>query len=207
VPIALRIPDKVAGYYGTMDRRSSAALPVRAHPLTFGVILFLASDAMFFAALFAAYYALRSIDSPWPPSGVRLDVGGSTIGTAMLGASDFMLVLSSRALGRQRFRAARRSLLAAIALGVAFLVVAVNGWLHATFTIASHAYGSLFYTMTGIHALHVAVGIVLLSGLAIGVHRPAFTAANRAGAQAIGAYWHFVFVVWLFIWGSIYWIR
>ena len=191
-----------------MQQRAPARpLSFRAHPLIFGVVLFLASESMFFAGLFAAYFDLRERTQAWPPPGVQLNVVESSIGTLLLAASSGMMLLMSRALDRGRVGAARSCLGAAIVLGIVFLAIAIHGWAHATFAIDSHAYGSLFYAMTGFHALHVTAGILLLAALLLGLRAPAFTADHRAGAEAVAYYWHFVFVVWLGIWATIYLIR
>lgn len=180
---------------------------LRAHPLVFGVVLFLASELMFFAGLFAAYFDLRSGTAVWPPGDVQLNLAESGIGTVLLALSSGTALLMTRALSRNRVKLARAFLGAGIVLGIAFLAIAMHGWSKNTFHVGTHAYGSIFYAMTGFHALHVAVGILLLGGLFFGVSSPAFRSNHRAGAEAISYYWHFVFIVWLGIWGTIYLIR
>lgn len=182
-------------------------LALRAHPLVFGVVLFLASELMFFAGLFAAYYDLRSQTPHWPPSGVHLNLLESGIGTLVLALSSGAMLLVTRALRRNDARRARAWTGLAIVLGILFLAVAMHGWSKNTFGVASHAYGSIFYTMTGFHALHVLVGIILLGALFFGLRSNALRTNNRAGAEAIMYYWHFVFIVWLGLWGTIYLIR
>lgn len=190
------------GYAGREDR-----LAVRGHTLILGVMLFLASELMFFAAWFAAYFDLRGQAKQWPPPGVHLDTAESSAGTALLALSSLFVYLAVRDVGAGRPGRARAWLLATIGCGVAFLAIAVHGWSKNTFTFATHAYGSVFYGMTGFHAAHVTAGIVLLALLAAGVNRPAFRGANAAGAEAISYYWHFVLVVWLGLWAVIYFVR
>jgi len=182
-------------------------LAVRAHPLVFGVALFLASELMFFAGLFAAYFDLRSGSTLWPPPGLHLDTLQSAFGTLMLGISSFTMIGMTRALARAAPSRAYAWLFSGILAAVAFVVIAVSGWQSDGFTIASHAYGSLFFAMTGFHLLHVIAGIVLLLALFFGLRTAALTADHRAGAEAIMYYWHFVFIVWLGIWGTIYFLR
>ena len=187
--------------------RVESPLAIRAHPLVFGVVLFLASELMFFAGLFAAYFDLRSQATVWPPSDVHLDVVSASIGTLLLFASSVAMVLMTKALARQRYRAAHGWLASGIVCGIAFIAIALTGYAKNTFSIASNAYGSLYYTMTGFHLLHVAAGIILLVGLYFALRSPAINANQRAGAEAISYYWHFVFVVWVGIWCAIYLIR
>ncbi|MDQ2679508.1 MAG: cytochrome c oxidase subunit 3 [Candidatus Eremiobacteraeota bacterium] len=182
-------------------------LALRAHPLVFGVVIFLASELMFFAGLFAAYYDLRSQTLHWPPADVHLNLLESGIGTLLLALSSGAMLLVSRAFSKQDTKAARTWTGVAAVLGVLFLAIAMHGWSKNTFGVASHAYGSVFYTMTGFHALHVLVGVGLLCALFFGLRSSALRANNRAGAEAIIYYWHFVFIVWLGIWGTIYLIR
>jgi cytochrome c oxidase subunit 3 len=188
-------------------RHRESPLGIRAHPLVFGVVIFLASELMFFAGLFAAYFDLRSQTAQWPPPNVHLDMLASSAGTSLLFFSSVVMFLMTRALDRNRYRAAYGWLAAGILCGVAFIAIALDGYTKNTFTIASSAYGSLFYAMTGFHLLHVAAGIILLVALFFGLRGGALTANHRAGAEAISYYWHFVFIVWVGIWGAIYLIR
>lgn len=163
---------------------------------------------MFFAALFASYFDLRATHAGnWPPPGVHLDIVESSIGTALLLLSDVFMVGTARALDRGRSMAARWWTAAAIVAALAFVALSLHGWSKNTFGVATHAYGSLYYTMTGFHLLHVMAGIGLLCALLIGMRSQALLSQRRAGAEAMTYYWHFVFVVWLGVWGSIYLLR
>jgi cytochrome c oxidase subunit III len=186
---------------------SIAPLPIRAHPLVFGVVLFLASELMFFASLFAAYYNLRTLAKVWPPPDVHLDLVEATIGTVILAASSGCALYATRAIDKRLFAHARIGLALTLFLGTIFLLISIHGWLHNDFGISTHAYGSLFYAMTGFHALHVSAGLILLTGLLLGPGARGFVADDRAGAEAISYYWHFVTIVWLGIYGTIYWVR
>ena len=73
--------------------------------------------------------------------------------------------------------------------------------------IATNAYGSIYYALTGFHLLHVIAGIGILVALLVGMRSRALLANHRAGAEAMTYYWHFVFVVWLGIFATIYFVR
>jgi cytochrome c oxidase subunit III len=179
----------------------------RAHPLVLGVVFFLASELMFFAALFASYFNLRAGDTPWPPAGVHLNVVESSLGTVLLLLSSCVMLLTTRALDRGRPRAARWWTATAIVCAAAFIALSLHGYSQNSFTITTNAYGSIYYAMTGFHLLHVTAGVGLLITLLVGLQSPALRASHRAGAEAMSYYWHFVFIVWIGIWGTIYFIR
>ncbi|MBV9232698.1 MAG: heme-copper oxidase subunit III [Candidatus Eremiobacteraeota bacterium] len=187
--------------------RPLAPLPVRAHPLVLGVVLFLASELMFFAALFAAYYDLRANRSQWPPPYAHPNAIEGAIATLLLFAASLVMVLAGRAMDRDRLRAARWWTLSAIVAAVSFVAQSLRGYAHNGFSVATDAYGSIYYTMTGFHLLHVIAGIGILAALFVGMRSRALTANRRAGSEAMTYYWHFVFVVWLGIFATIYLVR
>jgi cytochrome c oxidase subunit III len=184
-----------------------ASLPIRAHPLVFGVVIFLASELMLFASIFAAYYDLRSIDAQWLPPGVHLDLTGASLGAALMVLSAALLAVARNAWMRRAFDPARLLVFAVALCGVAFITLSLEEWAHTTFTIATDAYGSTFYLMTGMDVLHAVAGVLLLLGLGIGMTRRAFTSENFAGAEAIGYFWWFVVLVSLAVYGTVYLVR
>jgi cytochrome c oxidase subunit 3 len=182
-------------------------VPIRAHPLVLGVVLFLASELMFFAALFASYYDLRVSASVWPPADAHLDQLEGASGTFLLLLSSVFTVLASRAAGRGKPAAGRAWFGAAAFSALAFIVLSLHGYADNGFGIASSAYGSIYYTLTGFHLLHVIVGIGILIALMTGLTSPALRANQRAGFEAMTYYWHFVFIVWVGIYATVYLIR
>jgi cytochrome c oxidase subunit 3 len=189
------------------EARSLAPLPIRAHPLVFGVVLFLSSELMFFAALFASYFDLRENHAQWPPPMVHLNTFEAAFGTFLLFAASVVMVLATRALDRSNFRAARWWTASAIVAAFGFVLESLHGYAGNGLGIATNAYGSIYYAMTGFHLLHVIAGIGILSALLVGMRSRALLVNQRAGAQAMTYYWHFVFVVWLGLFVTIYFIR
>ena len=183
------------------------SLAVRAHPLVFGVVVFLASESMLFAGLLAAWYDLRGQSAHWPPVGVQLDPAGAAFGTALLGLGSIMMLIAQNAAIQKHRGRARAMLVLTIFCALGFTYIALREWHQANFQIATDAYGTLFYVLTGTHLAHVLVGAVLLLALTLFLGRPAFTAEHQAGVEAIAYYWHFVFVVWLAVWASVYVVR
>jgi cytochrome c oxidase subunit 3 len=192
---------------GSENARSLAPLPIRAHPLVFGVVLFLASELMFFAALFASYFDLRANRAQWPPSMVHLDTPEAAFGTLLLFLASAVMVLATRAMDRGKLRAARWWTASAIVAASGFVAESLHGYSRNAFTIATNAYGSIYYAMTGFHLLHVVVGIGILAALLAGMKSRALLVNRRAGAEAMTYYWHFVFVVWLGLFSTIYFVR
>lgn len=173
-----------------------------------GVVLFLASELMFFAALFAAYYDLRVTARVWPSPGVDLNQLEGAVGTFLLLLSSVFTYLASRAAQRQHPVPARRWLIAAALAAIFFIGLSLHGYASQHFGIASSAYGSIYYTLTGFHLIHVTVGIGLLIAMAAGIRSRALMASERAGFEAMSYYWHFVFIVWAVgIYPTIYWVR
>ena len=179
----------------------------RASPVLFGTILFLASELLLFGGLFAAYFGLRSETTPWPPAGVHLDILLGALGTVLLLASSVTFHAGTRAADGGRFDALRAWILLTMALGVAFLGVEIYDWLTLDFSVSTHAYGTMYYTMTGIHGLHVAAGLVLMIVVLGRLAQGAYRGGNRDGMHAAAYYWHFVDGVWIALFLTLFVLR
>jgi cytochrome c oxidase subunit 3 len=174
-----------------------APSPARASPLAVGVVVWLASELMFFGGLFAAYFTLRGVNATWPPEGVELDVTRSLIFTVVLLASSLTMHLSVRAADHADRAEALRWLFVTFLLGAAFLVNLGLEWSGNDFSLSDHAYGSIYYLLTGFHGLHLLGGLGLMIVAAVAVSGgeshvpigPAFTVSAY--------YWHFVDAVWI----------
>jgi cytochrome c oxidase subunit III len=183
------------------------SVAIRAHPLVFGTVVFLSSESMVFAALLAAYYYLRGITATWPPAGAELDASAMTIGTLQLAAGSVTMTIAQSAAMRGARAVARSMLFGTIALAIAFLALEWSDWAHANFAVNGSAYGTIYYVLTGTHFAHVFAGVVLLTAVAIFLRLPAFTRDHHAAVEAVAYYWHFVFVVWLALYATIFLIR
>lgn len=173
----------------------------RPNPTSVGVAVWLASEVMFFGGLFAAYFAVRAAADTWPPTGVHLDTPRAGLFTLILVASSFTLhVAEGGTHERVRFWT-----LVTLALGVVFLGNQAAEWATADFSVSSHAFGSLYYALTGFHGLHVAVGLVLLA--VVGLRPPDLPTSVPGLRQATTWYWHFVDVVWVGLFATLFLIR
>ena len=94
-----------------------------------------------------------------------------------------------------------------ILAALGFLLLEQHDWNTANFHIADNAYATIYYVLTGTHFAHVLAGVALLAAVAIFLRAPAFTREHHAGVEAIAYYWHFVFVVWLVLYATIFFVR
>ena len=172
-----------------------------------GVVVWLASELMFFSALFAAYFTLRASTIPWPPAGVHLATQRTGAATVVLVLSSLTMHLAVRAGERADRTATTRWL--SLTAGLALLFLANQAWEYAqvSFRISSHAYGSMFFLMTGFHGLHVIGGVVFMAAVIGMIAGPGARAPVGTTVQVCAYYWHFVDVVWLAMFITIYLIR
>ncbi|HEX5367469.1 MAG TPA: cytochrome c oxidase subunit 3 [Acidimicrobiales bacterium] len=172
-----------------------------------GVVVWLASELMFFAGLFAGYFTLRGLNDPWPPEGVELETARTAVATAVLVASSASMQRAVTAARGDDRGAAVRWLAVTGAAGLVFLANLVLGeYAVADFRIDDHAYGSIFYLMTGFHGLHVLGGLVLMGAVAVAIAGRSRAPAHQT-VEVCAYYWHFVDVVWVAMFLTIYVLR
>jgi Heme/copper-type cytochrome/quinol oxidase, subunit 3 len=169
----------------------------RSSPVLFGTVLFLASELLFFGGLFAAYFGLRAETTPWPPAGVHLETGLAAIATLFLLISSFTFHAGVTAGRRGRLGPMRRWIILTFALGVGFEGIQLADYLRIDFGISSNAYGTMYWAMTGLHGLHVLAGLALMLVLLGRLTQGAYRDGRVDGPHAISYYWHFVDVVWI----------
>jgi cytochrome c oxidase subunit 3 len=175
--------------------------------LTVGTVVWLASELMFFGGLFAAYFTLRSETAVWPPAGVELETTLSATFTVVLIVSSGTIHLAGKALERGDRAGVQRWIVITFVLGGLFLANQIREFLVNDFSISSNAYGSIYYLMTGFHGLHVAAGLILLL-IALAMVINAGTLERRTPAvESVTYYWHFVDVVWVGLFTTIFLIR
>lgn len=184
----------------------------RPNLVSIGTIVWLSSELMFFAGLFAMYFTARAQnDGPWPPPPTELDVPYALAITIVLVASSFTCQFGVFAAERGDVFGLRRWYALTLAMGTFFVLGQAYEYYtlvtsHET-TIASSAYGSVFYLATGFHGLHVVGGLVAFVYLIIRTKLSKFTPAQATAAIVVSYYWHFVDVVWIGLFATIYFIR
>ena len=176
-----------------------------------GMMLFIASELMFFGSLFGAYFTIRAASEPWPPTGTpEIAVLRTAFFSAFLIASSVTIQRAVTALGSDDIRAATRWLAVTIGLGVIFL--GGQAWEYSElfaegFDISSNQFATLFFTMTGFHGLHVAGGLIAIAIVFASARAGRLSAAHHGPAEAVSYYWHFVDVVWIFLFVTLYVLR
>ncbi|MFO7250196.1 MAG: heme-copper oxidase subunit III [Actinomycetes bacterium] len=185
----------------------------RPNLVSVGTIVWLSSELMFFAALFAMYFTIRSVslgqDKPWPT--VELDVPFALFNTVVLVLSSVTCQMGVWAAERGQVGKLRFWYVVSFLLGAYF----VGGQLweyrelvHEGLTLSSDAYGSIFYLATGFHGLHVTGGLIaflFMLGRTYAAKR--FTHEQATSAIVVSYYWHFVDVVWIGLFATIYIIK
>lgn len=182
---------------------------IGAKPL--GMWLFIVSDALTFSAFLIVYTYCRLSNPGWPaPFHLSSSIVQATLMTFVLLTSSFTMALGVHSIRSHDRPRAVRMLLSTIGLGLAFIGLHLNEWFHLMrvehVTLASNPFGvplfgATFFGLTGLHMAHVTAGVIYLAILAIGVARGKFSAAD---VETGGLYWHFVDLVWMFIFPLVY---
>ena len=163
-----------------------------------GVIIWLASEVMFFAGLFAAYFVLKAENAGnWPPSDVELDVPRAALATGVLVLSSVTIHYAVVAAEQGRLRQARRLMIVTVGLGTLFIANLALEYAGLDFRVDTHAYGTIFYLLTGFHGAHVVGGLVALSVVAWVVFSAGSRTPPAETIRVMSYYWHFVDVVWI----------
>lgn len=174
-----------------------------------GMVWLIATEATLFAALIATYFFLRFRAGPvWPPDGIaKPTVELPLIMTAILLSSSIPVHWAEAGIRKGHQARLKLGLGVGFLLGAVFMAITFGvEWpekLH-EFTPQTNAYGSLFFTITGFHGLHVLVGLALSAWTQVRAWRGAFDEHRHVTVQNFVMYWHFVDVVWIFVFSTIY---
>ena len=184
----------------------------RPNMVSVGTIVWLASELMFFAGLFAMYFTSRArATGGWPPEPTELDVPYALVFTLILVASSVTCQYGVFAAEIGNVYGLRRWFTITFAMGLTFVLGQANEYRNLVMnhdtTIASSTYGSVFYLTTGFHALHVIGGLVAFVFVLIRSTMGRFTPAQATSAIVVSYYWHFVDVVWVGLFITIYLIK
>jgi cytochrome c oxidase subunit 3 len=180
----------------------------RPNMVSVGTIVWLSSELMFFAALFAMYFTVRSVSDQWPAPGVVLDLKTAAPFTVVLVLSSVTCQLGVFAAERGDVIGLRKWFLFTFFMGAVFIGgQSFEYFVHNDFSLASHAYGSVYYITTGFHGLHVLLGLVAFVFVLVRTTFGRFSPDQATSAIVVSYYWHFVDVVWIGLFSTIYLIR
>ncbi len=187
--------------------------PVVKIGLRYGMALFIASEVMFFSAFFWAYYSAALyppaiFGGVWPPNNIVETVDPFDmpfIMTLILLLSGTTVTWAHHAVLEGDQKNLVKALAVTVALGLSFTMCQAYEYAHADFSLKSGIFGSTFFMATGFHGLHVIIGTTFLAVCLWRAIKGQFTKDSHFGLEAAAWYWHFVDVVWLFLFISVYW--
>jgi cytochrome c oxidase subunit III len=176
-----------------------------------GTIVWLSSELMFFAALFAMYFSIRAADyHMWQIHTPKLDVPYATANTIILVLSSVTCQMGVFAAEKGDVFALRRWFTITFVMGLTFVLGQANEYrslIHDGVKLNGDGYGSMFYLTTGFHGLHVTGGLIAFIVYMIRTTMGRFTPAQATSAIVVSYYWHFVDVVWIALYSMIYWLQ
>ncbi|HEX3382786.1 MAG TPA: cytochrome c oxidase subunit 3 [Paraburkholderia sp.] len=170
----------------------------------FGCLALIVTEGSLFGYLIFSYLYLASQSGNiWPPEGLP-KLGLGVANTAILLSSSVFVWLCERCVKRRRIHWAVMSMSVALVLGVTFVGIQLKEWRNHPYGPTAHLYGSLYFTITGFHMAHVIVGLVVLTLLLLWTALGYFDEKRCLALTIGGLYWHFVDLVWLFIFSTLY---
>ena len=181
-----------------------------------GMILFICSEVMFFAGLFAAYFNVRATAPVWPPSAAevgehlaeRFDLHAepwlAAVLTIVLISSSFTCQLGVWAIRRDDRRGLIRAIGVTMVMGIAFLIGQVYDYSQLGFGLSDGTFGTTFFTLTGFHGAHVFGGVIMLGVVLFRAMGGQFSGRHHDAVEAASIYWHFVDVVWICLFSLLY---
>jgi cytochrome c oxidase subunit 3 len=177
----------------------------RVDPAYLGMLLFIISEVMIFGAFFTAYFFIRVVGGvEWPAAGDTLPKVIAGFNTAILVSSSFTIHFAQESIKKNNRLGLQLGMVATFLLGLTFLFIQINEYAHIGFSPQDSAQGSIFYGLTGLHGAHVTIGLMLLSFVTIRAYRAHYTAEEHRGMEVPGIYWHFVDVMWLVVFFTVY---
>jgi cytochrome c oxidase subunit III len=170
-----------------------------------GMLLFIISEAMLFGSFFTAYFFVRVVQGvDWPPAPFEFPVAVAGMNTVILLTSSATMHYALHSIKRGNRVGLQVGLGVTFFMGLVFLGTQINEYFKAGFAISDGAFASVFYGLTGLHGAHVFVGLTLLAIMNVRTLRGHFTPDKHMGVEMAGIYWHFVDVMWIIVYSTIY---
>ena len=172
---------------------------------TLGMFLFIASEIMLFGSFFTAYFFVRIVNgTPWPTPPYHLPVFVATVNTFILMTSSATMHWATVSIKRGNVWGMRAGLLLTFLMGLAFLTSQLFEYARAGFNTSDGAFPTIFFCLTGLHGCHVFIGLTILAFMTIRAFRGHFSADHHHGVEIGGIYWHFVDVMWILVYLTVY---
>jgi cytochrome c oxidase subunit 3 len=160
---------------------------------------------MIFGAFFTAYFFIRVVShNPWPAHGTKLPEAVAGINTAILLSSSLTIHWALTSIKNNNRFGLKAGILSTFLLGLTFLFVQINEYVHLGFAPHDSAQGAIFYGLTGLHGAHVFIGLGILLMLTIRSFRGHYSAEHHRGLEIPGIYWHFVDIMWIIVYTTVY---
>lgn len=170
-----------------------------------GVAMVILTESTVFAILLAAYFFLRAASTAWPPPGVELpDLKTAVPASFLLWGSSLPIFAVEAAARRGRWGVVRAGLLVSWLMGATFVAITLKDFQALHFGWRDHAYGSIFYTIVGLHALHLVVGLSMSLVVQAKSWLGRYSPERHASLGVFSLYWHFVDLVWLAVFPSLF---
>jgi cytochrome c oxidase subunit III len=177
----------------------------RVAPSILGMFLFIASEIMLFGAFFTAYFFVRVVNgTPWPTPPFHLPVFVALINTCILVTSSFTIHWATQSIKRGNRAGLQAGLVLTFLMGLTFLITQMIEYARVGFAPHDGAFGTIFYCLTGLHGAHVFVGLSILFFMTVRAFRGHFSAESHHGVEIGGIYWHFVDVMWIVVYATVY---
>jgi cytochrome c oxidase subunit 3 len=177
----------------------------RVEPATLGMLLFIISEVMIFGAFFTAYFFIRVVtNDPWPAPGTKLPVAVAGVNTAILLSSSLTIHWALHSIKNGNRFGLKAGMLSTFLLGFTFLFVQINEYVHIGFAPYSSAQATIFYSLTGLHGAHVFIGLCALAMVTIRSFRGHYSPQEHRGMEVPGIYWHFVDIMWVIVYTTVY---
>ena len=177
----------------------------RVNAPTLGMLLFIISEVMIFGAFFTAYFFIRVVShNPWPAPGTILPEDVAGVNTAILLSSSLTIHWALTSIKKGNRFGLKAGMVATFLLGLTFLTVQINEYIHIGFSPQNAAQGTVFYSLTGLHGAHVFIGLCLLAIVTIRAFRGHYSPEEHDGMEVPGIYWHFVDIMWVIVYTTVY---
>jgi cytochrome c oxidase subunit 3 len=179
----------------------------RVEPALLGMLLFIISEIMVFGAFFTAYFFIRVVAEGhhwFPVDGKDLPVAVAGVNTAILVSSSLTLHWAQTSIKNGNRFGLQAGMTATFLLGLTFLFIQINEYVHIGFAPQDNAQATVFFSLTGLHGAHVTIGLVLLGMVTVRAFKGHFSPEHHQGLEVPGIYWHFVDVMWIIVYTSVY---